>query len=111
MATQNLSNIASNQTYLNRDFESVRTDLINLLKIYYKDQWQDFQAISIGMSLVDLMAFVGDLLSFHTDKRFTEMFIESAVEPTSLYRLAKNLGYKAPGFRPAITVVDFSISI
>ncbi len=94
-----------------RDFESVRTDLINLLKIYYKDQWQDFQAISIGMSLVDLMAFVGDLLSFHTDKRFTEMFIESAVEPTSLYRLAKNLGYKAPGFRPAITVVDFSIEV
>src|SRR3972149_6801205 len=111
MATQSSNNIASNQTYLNRDFDSIRTDLMNLLKIYYPDQFMDFNAVSIGMSLVDLMAYVGDLLSYHTDKRFNEMFLETAQESTSLYRISKNLGYKAPGFRPAITVVDFSIEV
>ena len=107
----NSNSIASNQTYLNRDFDAIRSDLMNLLKIYYGDQWQDYNSVSIGMSLVDLMAYVGDLLSYHTDKRFNEMFIETAQEITSLYRLAKNLGYKAPGFRPAITVSDFSIEV
>lgn len=111
MATQNSNNIANNQTYLNRDFDGIRTDLMNLLKIYYPDQWSDFNASSVGMSLVDLLAYVGDLLSFHTDKRFNEMFLETAQEPTSLYRIAKNLGYKTCGYRPAITVVDFSIEV
>ena len=72
MATQNSNSIAKNQTYLNRDINSIREDLMNLLKIYYPDQWQDFNAVSIGMSLVDLMAYVSDLLSYHTDKRFNE---------------------------------------
>lgn len=111
MATQNTNSIASNQTYLNRDFNSIREDLMNLLKVYYPEQYQDFNAVSIGMSLVDLMAYVSDLLSYHTDKRFNELFLETANEKTSLYRIAKNLGYKAPGFRPAITVVDFSIEV
>lgn len=111
MASQNGNLISRNQTYLNRDFNSIREDLINILKVYYPDQYQDFNAVSVGMSLVDLMAYVGDLLSYHTDKRFNEMFLETAQEKTSLYRLARNLGYKAPGFRPAITVVDFSIEV
>ena len=55
MATQNTNSIASNQTYLNRDFNSIREDLMNLLKVYYPEQYQDFNAVSIGMSLVDLM--------------------------------------------------------
>ena len=112
MATTTNSNIISrNQTYLNRDFNSVRDDLMNIVKIYYPDQWQDFNSVSIGMSLIDLMAYVGDLLSFHTDKRFNEMFLESAQEKTSLYKIARNLGYKAPGFRPSITISDFSIDV
>jgi len=111
MITQNGKSISKNQTYLNRDFESIREDLMNLLKVYYPEQYQDFNAVSIGMSLVDLMAYVSDLLSYHTDKRFNEMFLETANEKTSLYRLAKNLGYKAPGFRPAVTIVDFSIEV
>lgn len=111
MITQNGKSISKNQTYLSRDFESIRADLMNLLKVYYPDQYQDFNAVSIGMSLVDLMAYVSDLLSYHTDKRFNEMFLETANEKTSLYRLAKNLGYKAPGFRPAVTITDFSIEV
>jgi len=112
MATSsNRNTIAKNQTYLNRDFNSIREDLMNILKVYYPEQWQDFNSVSIGMSLVDLMAYVSDLLSYHTDKRFNEMFLETAQEKTSLYRLAKNLGYKAPGFRPAITIADFSIEV
>jgi len=111
MASPNGNIVSRNQTYLNRDFDSIRTDLMNIIKVYYPDQYQDFNAVSVGMSLIDLMAYVGDLLSYHTDKRFNEMFLETAQEKTSIYRLAKNLGYKAPGYRPAITVADFSIEV
>ena len=112
MATAPNSNtIIRNQTYLNRDFESIKADLTNLLKIYYPAQYADFSSASVGMSLVDLLAYVSDLLGYHTDKKFNEMFLETAEQTTSLFRIAKNLGYKTTGVKPAVTIVDFSITV
>ena len=104
-------NVASNQTYLNRDFQGIRADLMNLLKIYYPNSWQDFNTASAGSALIDINAFVGDMLSFSIDKKFNETFLETAQEKTNIYRIARNLGYQVPGFRPAITVADFTIQV
>lgn len=99
------------QSYLKRDFESVRADLEELLKIYYPNEWKDFNSPSAGMSLVDLLAYVSDLLSFYTDKKFNELFLDSVSERTAVFRLAKTFGFNPPGFRPGITLADFSIDV
>src|ERR1035437_1293207 len=99
------------QTYLNRDFEGIRNDLMAILKVYYPDQWASFNSASIGSSLVDLLAFVSDNLSFNADKIFNELFINSATNLTSLYRLAQNMGYKPRGMAAAITVCDISVTV
>jgi len=97
--------------YLSRDFTSIREDLINYLKTFFPEQWQDFNVTSPGMALVELNAYVGDLLSYATDKKFNELFIDGVQERRSAYRLAKTKGYKPPGVRPAITLAEIIIEV
>ena len=97
--------------YSNRDFESIRKEIVDLLKVYYPDQYQDFNVTSVGMSLVDLLAYVGDILSYNTDKRFNELFVDGVTEREAVFRLAKTFGYKPVGNRPAIALIDITISV
>ena len=97
--------------YTSRDYVSIRQDLINYLRTFFPDQWQDFNVASPGMALVELNAYVGDLLSYLADKKFNELFLDGLTERVSAYRLAKTLGYKVPGVRPAISIMDLSIEV
>ena len=106
MATQNVQ-----VNYLSRDYASIRQDLINYLRAFFPDQWQDFNVTSPGMALLELNAYVGDLLSFVADKKFNELFLDGISERKSAYRLAKTLGYQIPGVRPAITLADITIEV
>lgn len=106
MATQNIQ-----VNYLSRDFASIRQDLINYLRAFFPEQWQDFNVTSPGMALLELNAYVGDLLSYVADKKYNELFLDGISERKSAYRLAKTLGYQVPGVRPAITIADISIEV
>jgi len=97
--------------YLNRDFQSIKEELNGFLKAYYPDTWKDFSVVSPGMALVDIVAYVGDLLSYIADKKYNENYIDGVTERKSVYRLAKTLGYKPPGFRPSVTLADISIEV
>ena len=99
------------QSYLERDFTSIRKDLIDILKIYYPDQFKDFNTVGPGMAMVDLLAFISDNLSFYIDKKFNEQFLDGLSERVSAYRLAKTFGFKPPGFRPAVSLCDISIEV
>jgi len=106
MATQNVQ-----VNYLSRDYATIRQDLINYLKAFFPEQWQDFNVSSPGMALLELNAYVGDLLSYVADKKFNELFLDGISERKSAYRLAKTLGYQVPGVRPAITLADVTIEV
>lgn len=99
------------QNYLNRDFDTISADIEKILKVYFPEEWQDFNVSSAGMALVDLLAYVSDLLSYYTDKRFNELFLDGVSEPSSAYRLAKTLGYKVPGRKGASTLVDVVVRV
>lgn len=97
--------------YLSKDFNSIRADLINYLKTFFPEQWQDFNVTSPGMALLDLNAFVGDLLSNSIDKKYNELFLDGVQERRSVYRLAKTFSYKPPGVRPSISIADVIIEV
>jgi len=101
MANQGIS-------YNARNFVDVRTELINFVRQYYPDIFNDFNDASVGMMLLELNAAVGDLLSFHTDRMFQETQLDFAQEKSSLYGLARTYGLKVPGKRPSVCIVDFS---
>lgn len=97
--------------YLSRDYATIRQDLINYLKAFFPDQWQDFNVASPGMALLELNAYVGDILSFAIDKKFNELFLDGVSDRKSAYRLAKTFGYAIPGVRPAISIAEISIEV
>jgi hypothetical protein len=104
MANQGIS-------YNSRNFADVRTELINFVRQYYPDIFNDFNDASVGMMLLELNAAVGDMLSFHTDRMFQETQIDFAQERSSILAMARTYGLKVPGKRPSLSIVDFSCVI
>lgn len=103
---QTITTKRRNIKYLNRDFSGLKKDLIEFLKVYYPDTYQDFNESSIGVLLLELMAYVGDNFAFYLDKKFEENFIDSASEAKNVLRHAKQLGFKPFGKTASLGYVD-----
>lgn len=97
--------------YYSRDFDKLKQDLIEYAKLVYPDTYSDFSEASVGMMLIEMVAYVGDVLSYHLDKRYNEMFLETAQQRSSLIRLSNNLGYKVQGKRASACLVDLEITV
>ena len=57
----------TNINYLNKDFSSLKSSLIEYTKSYFPDSYRDFNETSPGMMLIEMSAYVGDVLSFYID--------------------------------------------
>ena len=95
----------------NRDFSSIKQDLINYAKVYYPDTYKDFNEASFGALMLDMVAYVGDMLSFYLDYQANESFIDSAIETKNIIKLAKQLGYKHPGAHASSGLCAFYITV
>lgn len=83
--------------YTSRDFNSIKTDLIEHAKRYYPDNYQDFSEASFGSMIFDTVAYVGDVLSYYLDYSVNESFLDTAVEFNNVRKHARNYGYKFSG--------------
>jgi len=97
--------------YSSRNFVDIRADLVDMVRQYYPDIFNDFNDASVGMMLLELNAAVGDMLSFNTDRMFQETQIDYAQERKSVLSMARTFGLKVPGKRPSVTIVDFSVTV
>jgi hypothetical protein len=79
--------------YLNKDFDSLKAQLINFTKTYYPNTYNDFTEASPGMMLIEMASYVGDILSFYTDNQIQENFLQFAKQRKNLLALAYNFGY------------------
>jgi len=94
--------------YLSKDFDSIKSDLIDYVKRHYPADWRDFNEASGGMAILELIAYVGDILSFNIDRQVNEAYINRAVETKNIISLAQNFGYTPKNTTPAI--VNLSVS-
>lgn len=97
--------------YSSKNFLDYRTELINFIRQYYPNLLSDFNDSSVGMMLIELNAAIGDNLSAHTDRMFQETQLDYAQERSSILSMARTFGLKIPGKRPAITIIDFSVTL
>ena len=97
--------------YTSRDFETIKQDLVNYAKRYYPNTFQDFNEASFGALMLDLVAYVGDQLSFYLDYQTNETFIDSALESKNIISLAKQLGFKYPGAATSTGTVAFYVEV
>ena len=98
-------------SYTTRDFQGIRTELINFTRQYYPDLVQNFNDAGIFSVLLDLNAAVTDNLQFHIDRSIQETVLQYAQQRSSVYDIARTYGLKIPGQRPSVTLVDFSITV
>ena len=91
--------------YTSRDFDSIKTDLLEYAKRYYPDTVKDFSEASFGALMLDSVAYVGDIMSFYLDYQTNESFLDSAIEYDNVIRQAKQLGYKFRGSASATGIV------
>jgi len=97
--------------YTSRNFADIRTELIQFVRQYYPDIFNDFNDASVGMMLLELNAAVGDMLSFNTDRMFQETQLDFAQERTSILSMARTFGLKIPGKRPSVSIVDYTVTV
>ena len=79
--------------YINRDFDSFRSRLINYSQTYFPNTYNDFSSTSIGMMFMEQASYVGDVLSFYLDNQLQENFIQYARQSNNIFELAYMFGY------------------
>ena len=84
-------------SYTARDFASIQSELVNYAKIYYPETYKDFNEASFGAMMIDMVAYVGDMLSFYIDYQTNESLLDTAIEEESVIKIARQLGYKFNG--------------
>jgi hypothetical protein len=87
--------------YVNKDFDSLKRDLIAYAQAHFSGSFQDFNETSPGMAILELQAYIGDVLSFYIDQNFLEMKQETARQLKNVEAFAKQLGYRPKGKRTA----------
>ena len=75
------------------DFETLRKSFIDYLRQNYPESFNDYIESSEFVALLDVVAFMGQALSFRNDLNTRENFIDTAERRDSVVRLANLVGY------------------
>jgi hypothetical protein len=97
--------------YTSRDFDTIKTDLVDYAKRYYPDSFKDFNEAGFGSLMLDTVAYVGDILSFYVDYQANESFLQTAVEYGNVRKLAEQNGYKFTGPASSVGICDFYVLV
>lgn len=82
-----------NSDFKSYDFETLRRTMITYLRENYPEDFNDFVDSSEYIALIDLIAYMGQNLSFRIDLNARENFLETAERRESVLRLAKLINY------------------
>lgn len=93
--------------YSSRDWLALRTDLI-AAKSQRMREWTSESPNDFGIVLIELFAYVGDMLSFYADRVANEAFLDSAVLRSSVLTIARMLDYRPTGLGAATTTLQFT---
>jgi hypothetical protein len=92
------------------DFETLRKSFVDYIRLYYPESFNDFIESSEYVALLDVMAFMGQALSFRNDLNTRENFLDTAERRDSVVRLANLVGYtpkrnqEATGFLKVVSI-------
>jgi hypothetical protein len=90
-----------NSDFKSYDFETLRRTMISYLREKYPEDFNDYIESSEFVALIDLIAYLGQNLSFRVDLNARENFLETAQRRDSILRLAQLINYNASRNIPA----------
>ena len=95
--------------FIGKDFFTFVDDLIARIQVQFVNEFNDFVSSGVGVMLIDMVAWAGELLSFYIDRQASENYIATAKHRRSVSRIARNVGYK---MRAAVSAsVDLSVNL
>lgn len=100
MTTINLRNNRQAIDYLARDYASFRKALIDLIPAKLPE-WTDRSEANFGIVLIELFAYMADILSYYQDSIANEAFLATAQERRSVIQHLRLIGYEMAPAAPA----------
>src|SRR6056300_1275243 len=82
-----------NADFKSYDFDNLRRTMIAYLRENYPEDFNDYIESSEYLALIDLIAFLGQNISFRIDLNARENYLELAERRESVLRLARLLSY------------------
>jgi uncharacterized phage protein gp47/JayE len=86
--------------YTSRDYFSIKQDLLARAE-QVLPEWTSRDSSDFGMLMVDLWAYMGDILHYYVDKAAQESFLSTATQRESILAIANLLDYVPTGRTPA----------
>ena len=86
--------------YTSRDFLSISSDMKSLIS-NFAPQWTSRDASDFGIVLVELFAYMGDLLNYYIDRAANESFISTSTQRDTVLKIASLLNYSPNDINPA----------
>ena len=90
-----------NADFKSYDFETLKRTMISYLQENYPEDFNDYIESSEYIALIDLIAYLGQNLSFRIDLNARENFLETAQRRDSILRLAQLISYNPKRNTPA----------
>lgn len=91
--------------YLSRDFAGFRSSLLQYAQTSFPE-WTPGSQGDFGVVMVDLFSYVGDVVSYYTDRAQFENYLPTATQRESILNLAFMLGYIPYSGSPAKGTVN-----
>ena len=95
--------------YTSRDYSSILLDMTTLIP-NFSPTWTNRDPADFGMTLVELFAYMGDILNYYIDRAANEGFLATATQRKSVLQLANLLGYTPTDAVAATATLTFTNS-
>jgi hypothetical protein len=98
--------------YTSRDYFALSQDLKALIP-NFAPQWTSRDSSDFGIVLLELFAYMGDVLNYQIDRAANESFISTSTQRDTVLRLARLLNYVPGGINAAtgsVTITNFATS-
>lgn len=95
-------------TTLPRDYEALLGELRRIVSAK-TDRWTDLNPTDPGAVLIELLAATADMLNYSADAQAAETFLSTARGRDSVFRIARDLGYRPRPLTAATVDLVFEI--
>jgi len=90
------------------DYDTIKESLIDYTKLYFAEDFNDYIESSEFIAILELFAYVGELLAYRLDLNAHENLITAAQRKESILRLVTFISYKATRNIPARGLVKIT---
>jgi len=103
------NNYVPSVDYTSRDYSAILTDMTNLIPIF-SPTWTNRDPADFGMTLLELFAYMGDILNYYIDRTANEALITSATQRQTVLQIASLIGYTPTNSTASTVTLTFQNS-